>query len=57
MARLTLEEMIAAARTLPPEDRTRRRDWIESQERPSSSPGAEALEKDEAGFQEGQPAR
>jgi hypothetical protein len=46
--------MIAAARPLPPEDWTRLRDWIESQERRAASPGAEAQEKDEAGFQEGQ---
>jgi hypothetical protein len=51
MTHTTLEEVITAARTLPPEDQRRLREWLEEQERHSSDSKAEAVEKDEERFQ------
>jgi len=53
MAYTTLEKMIAAARTLPPEDRNRLRVWLEAQERQEAEPHnhQEAVRQDSEKFQ------
>jgi len=57
MAHTTLEEMIAVARTLPPEDQRRLRQWLEEQERQMARQEPQAVAADQTANRRGMELR